>query len=415
MIAFLYLTEDTPHQASLDKLIKLKQKIYIHPKSIERVAAKYRKYVIATVLPTKWGDYSLVAATIELLRAALENPQNEFFVLCSGDSVFIATPAMIARFLPQYSMFAFIEKKRAEYKTSQWFTLTRTDAETIVNTAAKYRRAKWSGSPDEYYMLSVLMAENKGHGNYRYTNAPTTFVKWHFAKTPIKHPYIYCRLTSYDRAEIADSGALFYRKIMSNREPAKIQKQYLDVLRTSQSEGSKTDKNRICDAGASRFSTKTVYILFIGTETPQNKWADIFCGESKTDYVIMTVFEDLKQIHPKLLESTIGIYKIIYKFYFSYVLEMCENESAILFLKQWKSVVFINEDADMIDVPRTPAFSNKGKPSRSQHNQQIKLPINVKNIFTQNKKIFYLLNDASENPKQIGYYIYSCDLSPPPA
>lgn len=327
MFAFLYLTEETPNIASLNKLIKTKHNIYIHAKYPAKVLPEYKKYIIPQYVQTKWGDYSIVKATIALLREALQNPDNKYFVLCSGDSYFIKDKKYLDNFSAKLSIFNFVRPLSATfYKTSQWFLLTRKDAETICNTANKYRTLRYGGkggvaaaAPDEYYFLSVLHREATTAAAYKYKNKMTTFVDNSFDETPVKHPYIFNKLTTVDYDNIHhDTTTMFYRKILNptNYIPK--------LLRT-------TKKN----------STRTLYFLFIGTETPQKSLLSWIHGK---DYIILTPHEDLKEIRHEILENTIGIYKIIFKFYKQYVVEICKNKRD--FLKQWDSVVFVDENGE---------------------------------------------------------------------
>jgi hypothetical protein len=65
MLAFLYLTYDNPNK-TVNYLIKNGFNIYIHPKNI--VDDKYKKYVIKNIIQTEWAKFSIVEATINLLK-----------------------------------------------------------------------------------------------------------------------------------------------------------------------------------------------------------------------------------------------------------------------------------------------------------------------------------------------------------
>lgn len=55
--------------------------LYIHSK--HRPRCFFSKFFISRHIPTAWGHFSLVEATIELMKEALKDPENEHFVLIS--------------------------------------------------------------------------------------------------------------------------------------------------------------------------------------------------------------------------------------------------------------------------------------------------------------------------------------------
>ena len=55
--------------------------LYIHSKSKNK--CRFSDYYIDKSISTGWGHFSLVEATIELIKAALEDEENEYFSLIS--------------------------------------------------------------------------------------------------------------------------------------------------------------------------------------------------------------------------------------------------------------------------------------------------------------------------------------------
>ena len=55
--------------------------LYIHSK--DKKCFLFKDYFIKNTVPTKWGHFSLVEATIELMKTALKDEQNEYFTLIS--------------------------------------------------------------------------------------------------------------------------------------------------------------------------------------------------------------------------------------------------------------------------------------------------------------------------------------------
>jgi hypothetical protein len=90
-IAFCFLTIDNIHKLDVwEQFFKGnedKYSIYIHPKNPENVSNKYKKNIIGNLVETKWGDVSLVRATLNLFKAAYQDPQNKMFVLVSDSCI----------------------------------------------------------------------------------------------------------------------------------------------------------------------------------------------------------------------------------------------------------------------------------------------------------------------------------------
>jgi hypothetical protein len=325
-IAFLYLTIDTPNK-SIDYLIKKNSNIYIHPKN--QIDKKYSKFIIDNVIETSWGSYSLVEASINLLKAAINT--NDYFILCSGDCFLLRKEIKYEGL----SCFDFVKKDDKYYKTSQWWILNKTDAITIINTQNKYKylkNIKISGAIDEYYFLSVLMMENK---NYTYNNFNYMYKRW-FKFAITKHPVIFNKLTKYDIKNIKKVKPFFIRKVL----PTFTITEY------------KTKKD--------------LYVLLIGTELTN---LDYF-KDNNIDLIILTSLE-MNKIDKVLLDKCICIYPIIFKFYYLSILDICSTN----YLKQWSTVYFINETFDISKINKDSVLT--------------KLPIDSK----YNKKIFYKLDD----------------------
>lgn len=85
-VAFLNLTYNSFNRNDLwDKFFKSGDKdsfnLYIHPKSKEENI--FSDFFIENTVETDWGQFSLVEATIELMKAALQDEENEYFSLVS--------------------------------------------------------------------------------------------------------------------------------------------------------------------------------------------------------------------------------------------------------------------------------------------------------------------------------------------
>lgn len=94
-IAFCFLLYDTVKHAGIweeffsqDTNPEKSWSIYTHPKMItEKTQDWVRKNKIKRIVKTEWCETSLVTAWINLLREALRDKKNQYFVLLSGDCI----------------------------------------------------------------------------------------------------------------------------------------------------------------------------------------------------------------------------------------------------------------------------------------------------------------------------------------
>jgi hypothetical protein len=331
-IAFLYLTIDNPNK-TIDYLIKNKNNIYIHPKN--EIDKKYEKYIINKVIDTNWGTWSLIEATINLLKSALKNVDNDYFILCSGDSYLLRKKFDYHGL----SCFDFVKKQDNYYKSAQWWILNKQDAIIIVKTINKYKylkNIKFDGAIDEYYFLTVLMNENK---NYKYNQFESIYKRW-FKIAITKHPVIFNKVTAYDLQDIKKENSIFIRKVLPTFKLKEYQVR------------------------------KELYVLLIGTDSIN---LDYFINNN-VDLIIFSCI-DIKDIDKRLLDKCICIFQIIFKFYYLCILDLYINYKD--YLKQWTNVYFINETFKFDKIKIL--------------DKLVELPI--KNEY--NKKIFYTIFDKN--------------------
>jgi hypothetical protein len=310
-IAFLYLTITTPNK-TIDYLIKKKYNIYIHPKN--SIDSKYSKYIISNTIETKWATYSLVGATINLLKAAYND--NDYFVFCSGDS-YLLTNNFSYNGL---SSFDFIMEGHDNtqfkniynikfYKSSQFCILNKKDALVIINSVNKYKYfkdIKIINAIDEYYFLTVLMNENK---KYKYNKFNHIYKRW-LCYTLNKSPVTFNKLTEYDILDLKKKKPYFIRKVL----PTFTIKKY-------------NNKN-------------ILYILLIGTKSNNLN----YFINSDIDLIIFSCI-NTELINIQLLNKCICIYNILYNQYFIAILSLTKYN--IEYLKQWNQIYFINETYNM--------------------------------------------------------------------
>lgn len=310
-IALLLLTIDNPlFPNNLYEHINEKVKLYIHAKN--KIDNFYKKYLIKNIIPTKWGDFSLIDATINLLESSYN--ECDYFYLISGDSYIMKEPEIY-----DYSCFEvfkeyYFEKEREFkiFKTSQWFGLNKKDAEIIIKTRKKYKdfflknlNPVKNGAYDENYILSVL---NKENINYNYMIKKVMYVKW-LSNVITKHPIIFNKMTESDK--YLSRNSLFIRKCLESFEITESKKR--DVL----------------------------YIFYIGTITLQE---DILKLDLKNiDYAVITSIE-IKDIKEEILKNTYYVIPIIWKFY----KETKESLGKDIMISVWNKVIFYEEKTKYI-------------------------------------------------------------------
>lgn len=149
--------------------------------------------------PTKWGDPSLVDATLSLLKEALKE-NHAWFLLISHDSYPLVTYEEMEDYMESQtkSMFDLVEEDGLVFKTSQWWCMNRADAALIVKHESAFREylkkipfpknAAW----DELFFLSCLKHANPV---YTFTLAKPVYTEWLSGSDgPIqKHPITFGR------------------------------------------------------------------------------------------------------------------------------------------------------------------------------------------------------------------------------
>jgi len=218
---------------------------YIHNKA--DFNGDLNKYCIKNKVDTKWGDISLVKATLYLLYEAFNNHDNEYFVLLSDTTIPLCSPDIL------YSKVASVDKnmvhinerddesalpialaserfegladktffhKHDFVKQDQWMILKRETVKFFLeNNFLKVFGNKFF-IPDEHYFVNVM---NKF--NIPYLNKLTTFVYWEERFTQdvkgktckVLHPITYNVTIPADIIrEATDRGCFFMRKVTSD-------------------------------------------------------------------------------------------------------------------------------------------------------------------------------------------------------
>jgi hypothetical protein len=286
-ISFLFLTYgDIMHKKAMKQYTK-NHDVFIHPKE-ELTDVYFKSRVIPDKVATRWGDISIVHASLALLKYAFENTSNNWFVILSQDAYPTSSIIDMESFLssiPQtQSVFEYLGEKDKIYKTTQWWVLCRKDVSTILTKYREFIKTRIlnpsvvSGvyAYDEVFFLTLLKWHNP---SYTFINFQCMY-SWWLINTVTKHPITFNRITKYDVQKIRKSGAFFMRKTLSTFKPTphKLHKELV--------------------------------ILYIGTETNQNE-CEI---PEKYDLIIISAI-DIKFILEKLLNRCMYVINIIYRFY----------------------------------------------------------------------------------------------------
>ena len=328
-IALLFLIYDNlTHYDRFQPLIE-SCNTYIHVKDPAKTTQDIQKYFIPNTVETKWGDYSIVAATIELLKASYRNTNNKWFVLLSQDTYpIINSTTDLEQFISAdsnaSSIFQLIGKSTITqdkfiWKTSQWWILSRDDVDIILrnyeefNTLFKDKtfldtKIKITAAPDEMYFLTLLKYYDPA---YIFKNSPVIYTKW-LKHVVQKHPTVFNKLLSTDANEMQKFRPPFIRK----------------TLYSFQNTVSNFKRN--------------VYVFYIGSKTVQdNKYTDYINDENASIILITAI--PLDQVNDQLLANSIQIFSIVWSFYYECVLNLLD----ILPIRECESIYFVGEEFDM--------------------------------------------------------------------
>lgn len=197
--------------------------IYSHIKVLDSPnIPDYIKAGAVKTLKTKWCGPSLVNAFLRMIKEGLKDPDNEYFVILSGECI------------PLYSFDKTYEKITGESRTrieifnlpnpsgkgthlygSQWVIVNRKDAMYFMQMKKQYGSLRkiverYGHCPDEMYPIYYL---KKLYGNSLYNfvkNKMVTFTEW---DKGADHPKVFDG-NNVDKKKICDSEALFARKFL---------------------------------------------------------------------------------------------------------------------------------------------------------------------------------------------------------
>lgn len=162
-IAFLFLTIDNLYHNNIWKLFfnnATNYKIYAHSKYDSNLPQIKHK------IPTKWGDISLVKATLLLMEESIKD-NNDMYILLSDSTVPFRSYDYILKYLSDKQNYTsnieFIKPNL--YKMSQWWIFNKDTVKKILSLTSKYindnrfNRTQL-GAPDELYFATIMRENN---------------------------------------------------------------------------------------------------------------------------------------------------------------------------------------------------------------------------------------------------------------
>ena len=231
-IAFLFLIYDEINNEKLWKSFFRscdinKYSIYIHYKYYKK-SNYFDKYKLKNIIPTEWGDISLVKAQNLLLKEALKDKNNTNFILLSNSCIPCKNFKYIYLNLNQkFSYFDLCSdsqynrcQKALNYiniydikKSSQWSILNRKHAKLLVNDEHKY--IDWFDiCPDEHSYITYLFYNNLDNEIIKTTDGinAKTYVNW-LDNSLVKY---YNYIDKNNLYNIYNSPCFFARKFKKN-------------------------------------------------------------------------------------------------------------------------------------------------------------------------------------------------------
>ena len=208
--------------------------IFIHSKFVPNLQTDFFRTHAKQIdtIPTKWGEYSLVEATLRLYEAGLETVQEDDarFILLSGNCIPVKKFQYVYNFLnadkrsfiyeflkdqrfPRYYHLTKFFPRSIIAKHSQWIILTKEHVslflQTEYNIETYYRHIY---IPDESWALTILNYYNQS--DKVCNNISTTYFNWNNGS---KNPKSYETITVKELKGILENPSyLFARKFFAN-------------------------------------------------------------------------------------------------------------------------------------------------------------------------------------------------------
>ena len=349
--------------------------VYIHPKYPDKVDPVIAKYVIKHLIKTEWGKLSIVDATICLLKAAIKDKHNKWFILSSGDCLPLYDWEKFKTKFKQInsdkSIFNYHGQVLNYYKTSQWWILKRSDVEIIIDNYLIFRHKfkpmklpRSSGACDEFFFLSILKWQNP---SYDFLNLKITYDKWTNGIIQFS-PCVYNKLLIDEIVKIKEAKSLFIRKITQNfsLKPYNPHK-YLYVIHINS------------------FTDQDLLIQQLNDIKNINSW----------DIIIITNMPSTN-IKSELIDKSIFIFNAINKCYLKMILIICSEP----FIEHFDIVIFQIQHFNLLKLSKFTHDIDKLDDSTNSlfvclNNQPIINPEKFNLLIDSDLNIAYLFNNSS--------------------
>lgn len=207
--------------------------VYVHSKHpvTDPFLLEFATILENPIVNTSWGHISIVEATLHLLRSALEDLSNMYFMLLSESCIPIVDFECLWTFLKEQtvprSIFnggkcpwdfyyryhdvsplpdgsPYIGWDRFMVQ-SQWMLLCRDDAQLLDETRNDTQYFRHMPIPDEHYFINVLHRNGRAF-DYR----PLVYMEWRSGQ---KHPNTFSTITPDLVRTAVSTGAFFLRKV----------------------------------------------------------------------------------------------------------------------------------------------------------------------------------------------------------
>ena len=211
--------------------------LYLHSK--HQTKNPFSNHCIKNTVPTAWGHFSLVEATIELMKAALEDEENEYFTLISDSHLPLynldTTVDLIKKkykkmtFAKHFSFHTKVKSQKifkegvkgydfGEYNAvCQFFLCRRKDVEVFIDTFEHWSQFFVKEEvifADEFYFWGIA----KQLGMDFEMGQATTYSDWSVRKDSVgnieRNPRAFTQISKRMVDTYRENGYLFVRKIV---------------------------------------------------------------------------------------------------------------------------------------------------------------------------------------------------------
>jgi len=187
--------------------------IYTHIKTVNDNTQEWVIKNRIQTIDTEWCNISLVYAFINLLKEALKDKDNKYFIFLSGECIPLYNYTYIYKNITanKKSIMNYWKRSSGFYKASQWMILTRKHAKILTKMNKDFineYEEDFKDCPDEYYPINWFIKSNLKN---EIKNKVTTYVTWYNENASGPSRLNYPQMLKY-KNEIKESGALFARK-----------------------------------------------------------------------------------------------------------------------------------------------------------------------------------------------------------